>query len=276
MKSFSEISVIISFYNKIDFLSLVIAGFEIQTFKSFEIIIADDGSSQTTCKALSELISNSDVKIRHIWHEDNGWRKNRILNKAILSSTSDCLIFTDGDCIPHPRFVEEHFKNREKGKVLAGRRVYLSQRITIKLNRVKIAKKYSIGKYLIPLFFHTTFLKDGKYFENAIYIKSKLIRKTINRKKKGLIVSNFSLFKDDIMKVNGFDERYEAPSVGEDTDLCYRLKLAGIKVKTVKHIAIKYHLFHKRLNWDNNNKEIFDNTVLKKEFYAKDGIYRHK
>jgi glycosyltransferase involved in cell wall biosynthesis len=271
-----EASVIISFYRNIDFLKLVLAGFEIQTHKSFEIIVADDGSSKEICKELSELIHKSDLKIQHIWHEDKGWRKNRILNKAIISSNSEYLIFADGDCIPHPRFVEEHIKNRARGIVLTGRRVYLSGRITKKLNQDSIRKKYLSGRYLLPLLVHNTLLKDGKFFENAIYFRSKHVRKLINKKEKGLMGSNFSIFKDDILIVNGFDEQYTAPSVGEDTDLDYRLRLAGIKVKTVKHIAVQYHLYHPRLDWNNRNIEIFNNTVAKGEYFAKNGIENHK
>lgn len=271
-----EISVIIAFYDKIDFLKLVIAGFEIQTFKSFEILIADDGSSQEVCNVLSELIKNSVLDIIHIRHEKRGWRKNRILNKAIIASRGNYLIFTDGDCIPHSRFVEEHNMNRGEGIVLSGRRAFLSERISGRLNKTNIAKKYLQGRYLIPLFLHKAFMNDGKFFEDAIYIRNKLIRKLINRKEKGLLGSNFSLYKEDILKVNGFDEQYEEPSVGEDTDLCYRLKLAGINVKTLKHIAIQYHLYHKQLSRDNINRKILNDTISKGKYFAEKGISGHK
>ena len=271
-----EISVIISFYAKIDFLGLVIAGFEIQTFKSFEILIADDGSSKEVCNKMAEIIKKSDLEIIHIWHEKSGWRKNRVLNKAILASRGNYLIFTDGDCIPHSRFVEEHYVNRREGVVLSGRRAYLSERLSGSLNKKDITNKYLQGRYLIPLFIHNAFMNDGKFFENAIYIRSKLIRKLINKKEKSLLGSNFSLYKEDILKVNGFDEQYEAPSIGEDTDLCYRLKLAGINVKTIKHIAIQYHLFHQRHTWDNRNREILNNTISKGEYFAVKGVSGHK
>jgi glycosyltransferase involved in cell wall biosynthesis len=274
--NFPEISVIVSFYERIDFLKLVISGFEIQTFKSFEILIADDGSPREVCNLLPRLIKESKLEIKHIWHEKRGWRKNMILNKAILASRGDYIIFIDGDCIPHSHFVEEHFVNRSQGVVLSGRRVYLSERITKRLTGTNITRKYLEGRYLVPLFSHILFMKDGKFFENAIYIRSKLIRRFINRKEKSLLGSNFSLYKDDILKVNGFDEQYEAPSIGEDTDLCYRLKMAGINVKTIKHIAIQYHLYHKRLIWKNRNREILNDTVSKRRYYAEKGISAHK
>ena len=119
-------------------------------------------------------------------------------------------------------------------------------------------------------------LKDGKFFENAIYLEGKYIRKFINRKEKGLMGSNFSIYKDNLLKVNGFDEQYTAPSVGEDTDLGYRLGLAGIKVMTLKHIAVQYHLYHPRLDWNNRNMEIFRNTVARGEYFAEKGIASHK
>ena len=96
-----EASVIISFYNRIDYLAFVLAGFERQTFRDFEIIIADDGSAPEVVKEIELLSKKISFPLLHSWHEDKGFRKNKILNRAITSANSDYLIFVDGDCVPH-------------------------------------------------------------------------------------------------------------------------------------------------------------------------------
>jgi len=245
-----QVSVIISFYNNISFLKLVLAGFERQSLKNFEIIIADDGSRKEIVDELTTYISRSELNIVHVWHEDCGWQKNKILNKAIVTSKADYLIFIDGDCIPHKHFVLEHFKNRQNNLVLAGRRVLLSEFITHKLNEKNVRKgilefKFAFWSLILQAF------TGGLHLENAIYFRNKLIRKFINKKDKGIVGCNFSLFKKDILDVNGFDERYKNPGIGEDTDLECRLRNNGKLVKTVKHISIQYHLYHKLLTRSN-------------------------
>lgn len=120
------LSLIISFYNKLDYLKLILASLEAQTFSDFEVVISDDGSSDKVCRELEDIIRKSDFPIKHVWHEDKGWRKNMILNKSITASRGDYLVFIDGDCILHPRCLEEHFNARRKNRIIAGRRVNLS------------------------------------------------------------------------------------------------------------------------------------------------------
>jgi len=60
------------------------------------------------------------------------------------------------------------------------------------------------------------------------------------------------------MRINGFDERYEAPSIGEDSDVQYRLELNGIKIKSLNNIAVQYHLYHKLQERLKVNLELFE------------------
>ena len=131
-------SVIISVYNNLRFLELVIAGLEMQTEKDFEVIISDDGSGEEFMNGVKALINQSALSIKHNWHEDKGFRKNKILNKSIVLASAPYLIFLDGDCIPHPNFIDQHLENSEQHICLAGRRVDLSENITKGLNEEMI------------------------------------------------------------------------------------------------------------------------------------------
>ncbi len=265
-----DASVIVSFYNKIDYLKLVLAGFEIQNNKNFEIIIADDGSEENVVKEIQSIAHQYPFRIKHIWHPDKGFRKNKILNQAILASESDYLIFIDGDCVPHPKFVEGHLEYKSEKLALTGRRVNLSQTITQLLTPEKIKDGFLQKKSLL-------LIKDGIFgkssdVEKGFYFRNKLLRKFFNRKKRGILGCNFSLHKKDIIDINGFDERYEAPSIGEDSDIQFRLELNGVNIKSLNHIAVQYHLYHKLQPRPQANLTLFEKTKKDKTIATPFGI----
>lgn len=268
----NKLTLIISFYNRIDFLKIVLAGLEIQTLKNFEVIVADDGSEEKIVQELYELIPRFDFPIKHIWHEDNGFRKNKILNQAILASQTDYLVFIDGDCIPHSNFLYEHFINRNEKVCLTGRRVNLSKKITERLTPDLIKNKF-LEKNLSLLFFDSIF-GDTVDFEKGIYLKSKFLREWINKKPRGILGCNFSIHKKDILDINGFDERYDAPSIGEDTDLQFRLELNGVTIKSLNNIAVQFHLYHKLQERNPVNLRLFEEVKKSKRAFTPFGIQK--
>jgi len=265
-------SVIAAFYNNTKYLKLVLAGFERQSQKDFELIIADDGSTEEVVKEIESIASNYPFRIKHIWHPDKGFRKNKILNQAILSSESDYIIFIDSDCVPHSKFVEEHLNEKESNTVLTGRRVNLSQKITNELTEQNIRDGFIEKNYL-------KIIDDGLFgksydVEKGFYLENKFLRKTLNKKYRGLLGCNFSLHKKNIIDINGFDERYEAPSIGEDSDVEFRLGLNGVKVKSLNHIAVQYHLYHKPQERLQKNLDLFDEVKKSRIAYTPFGLIK--
>jgi hypothetical protein len=61
-----------------------------------------------------------------------------------------------------------------------------------------------------------------------------------------MLGSNFSAWKRDLVEVNGFDEEYDGPGCGEDSDVQYRLGLIGVRGKSLRNLAIQFHLWHPR------------------------------
>ena len=70
-----DVSVIITTYNHPRWLEKVIWGFETQTHQDFEVVIADDGSGEETRSTIARLAEETGLRIRHVWHEDRGFRK---------------------------------------------------------------------------------------------------------------------------------------------------------------------------------------------------------
>ena len=108
--------------------------------------------------------------------------------------------------------------------------------------------------------------------ERGFYIKNKFVRKLLNRKKRGLLGCNFSLHKKDMLAVNGFDERYELPSIGEDSDVQYRLELLNVEIVSLGNIAVQYHLYHKLQERPQKNLDLFAEVKKKRLFFTPFGI----
>src|ERR1035437_853073 len=135
---YQPISLIISFYNKIEILKLIFASLELQTYHNFEVVIADDGSKPEIAAEINRIKSTYFFQIKHVWQEDNGWQKNKILNKAVVASEGEYLIFIDGDCIPHRRFIQEHIESRAENQIVSGRRIMLTENLSKTLTIKKI------------------------------------------------------------------------------------------------------------------------------------------
>src|SRR5690606_32412243 len=113
----------LSTYNWPQALEVVFKSIKEQTVLPDEILIADDGSKNETKKLIDSFAAQINVPVKHFWQEDDGFRKSKILNKAVAGSTSGYIIQVDGDCILHRNFVEDHIKAARKGMYLYGARV---------------------------------------------------------------------------------------------------------------------------------------------------------
>lgn len=236
-----KISVIMSTYNAESWLEKVLVGFSCQTFTDFEIIIADDGSKEATKLLIDRLRKELNIAIIHVWHEDNGFQKSQILNKAIVASNYDYLVFTDGDCIPRKDFVEVHNKCRKEGHFLSGGYFKLPMDISVAITRENIIN-YDC--------FKLKWLKDRGM--SSSFKNNKIISKKFKSKLLNFITPttpswnghNASGWKADILAVNGFDERMQYG--GQDRELGERMVNFGIKPIQIRYSTVCLHLDHPR------------------------------
>lgn len=234
-------SVILSTYNSEAWLEKVIWGLSVQTEIDFEIIIADDGSGPETKKLLDRLRCEINMPLIHIWHEDDGFQKTKILNKAIVASTTDYLIFTDGDCIPRKDFVAVHLKYREEGYFLSGGYFKLPLNISELISKKDIENQNC---------FHLRWLLSKglkRSFKNHKLTSSGSLSKILNAitpTKPTWNGHNASGWKKDIIEINGFNQ--EMQYGGEDRELGERLVNKGLRSKQIRYSAICVHLDHDR------------------------------
>ncbi|PIS10482.1 MAG: Chondroitin polymerase [Bdellovibrio sp. CG10_big_fil_rev_8_21_14_0_10_47_8] len=249
------VAVSLAFYNNLKMLELSLAALSRQAWKDFEIIICDDGSKPEIVEAVHKLIDQLDIPIKHLWHPDLGFRKNRILNWGLLHSDADYMIFIDQDCLAHPQFVREHFENRQEKACLSGRRMDLTPWVSSLLTPERVRRGFIESNlwWILPTGLYMKDNNGGK----GVYLRNETLRHWANIKYRGLVGCNFSIHRQDMLAINGFDWRYEGPGTGEDSDVEYRLRLQGIKVLPFVNTAIQYHVYHRLLSRVNKNEEIF-------------------
>lgn len=271
-------TVIISVYKDIEALELILDSLSTQTYKNFDILISEDCQYQE----MADFIQNykTTLNIKHIFQKDQGWRKNIALNNAIKASNGEYLIFLDGDIIPYSNFVEMHIQNTEKNRFLSGRRTELGPFFS-RLLRTKKFSYRSLEKYYL-LLLPFLLLDKARHAEEGIFLQpGSYFEKKLNKKKKKnmmLVGCNFSCYKADLERINGFDEDYNSPSVGEDVDLAWRLNHFGITSKSVRYIANTIHLYHTR-SWGNALKENDEKMQIKmknQEYICLNGIQKFK
>lgn len=268
-------TIIISVYKNIRNLDLIFNALTIQTFKDFEVIVSDDGSGEEMNKFISEWKQKHSLLIKHVWQEDSGFRKNRILNESIRKSDTDYLIFIDGDCIPHSEFIEAHISNRENNTALFGRRVYLGEDNSLSLTEDKIlSRKYEKINLNILKESLTKKEKGSCNAEEGIIIKNKTVRKLFLKEDVGILGSNFSLHKSLIEKINGFDENFIGPGYGEDTDVERRLRLFGAKIKSIRNLAVQYHLYHKKTVESSGNRDYYKKIKDDRNYFCINGLIK--
>lgn len=235
------LSVIISTYNHPDWLEKVLWGFAAQTFTDFEVVIADDGSTQETEQLLIKIRKHMPFPIQHVWHQDNGFQKTVILNKAIRASLSNYLLFTDGDCIPRADFVAQHNTYKQAGYFLSGGYFKLPMTISKAINQEDIVEQRCFDlNWLKKLGLPASF-KNNKLTKSAA--KQRFLN-WITPTEATWNGHNSSGWKADIVAANGFDERMQYG--GEDRELGERLFNKGIKAKQLRYTAICVHLDHAR------------------------------
>ncbi len=257
----TKITLIIAVYKNVAALKILLDAVRLQSILPDEIIIAEDGEFDDMCNFIA---TQNIPNLIHLTQEDTGWRKARSLNNAIKKASGDYLIVIDGDCIPHPNFIEGHIACSEPHKVCCGKRSELGEKTTKSIYDGTLSIKNLTKNYLFGAIKHH---QDGtRHYEEGIYIPytAWMYQWLKNRHVRYMIGCNYSCYKADMLAINGLDEDYTKPSVGEDIDLGWRFRGLGIELKSCRNTANMYHLYHtKNFNTDTLKE---NDAILKKNF----------
>lgn len=236
-----DATVVVATYRHPAWLEKCLWGFAVQTRPGFELIVTDDGSGPETAEAVRRFRHETGLEVIHLWQEDRGHRKSRALNRAILQASGEYLIFTDGDCIPRRDFVATHLELAEEGRFLSGGALNLPPELSARLS--------------------TEDVRDGRAFRLGWLVARgwrpgrRVLRLLRSRRLAGFLDlitptsatfngGNSSAWRDDAVRVNGFDHRMGYG--GQDRAFGECLENAGVEGRQVRHRAVCLHLHHER------------------------------
>lgn len=259
-----RVSIIITTYNWKSALKVSLKSIYNQSLLPNEIIIADDGSSDGTDTLIQDIAQTSTIPLIHSWQEDDGFRASSSRNKAIAKATSEYIILIDGDMILHKDFIKDHIKIAKQGYFVQGGRVLITQAKTPQVLQDEI----------IEFGFFDSGIKNRK---NTIH--SNILSSIFSVQKdtlKGIRTCNMAFFRDDCIKVNGFNEDF----VGwgrEDSEFAVRLINSGIKRQTIKFCCIAYHIHHNENSKKmlEINDKILQNSIDNKLIFCQNGIDKY-
>ncbi|MDX2168888.1 MAG: glycosyltransferase family 2 protein [Deltaproteobacteria bacterium] len=250
-----RISVIVSTYNHPRALNLVLAGLARQTRPADEILVADDGSGAETRALIEAWTRRLPMPLRHVWHPDEGFRKCRILNRAIAAARGDYLVFFDGDCIPSGWCLAVHERRAAPRRYVSGGKVLLDARVSAQLDEAAVGRGVldRVGSWWLGV------EKKRRLIVSKLPGLRNLLDRRVPRPP-GWRGENASTWAAHAHAVGGFDERFTYGY--EDADFGQRLLLAGVIGVSVRYTAPVYHLEHGR-PWRNDaviaaNKALYD------------------
>lgn len=248
MSNYLSCSLITPTYNWPKALELLLLSVKNQTILPNEVIIADDGSKPETTGLIKRFQKDFPVPLIHVWHEDNGNQKPKIMNKAIAKAKYDYIIEIDGDIIMHKHFIKDHLDMAKKGLFLYGSRVNLKENI---LNKIFRDNQITFN------FFSKGIKKRGRTIRLPLLSKQ---YKEEDKRSSKLRGCNMSFWREDFIRINGFNESLTGWGI-DDSEMIQRLLNIGIKGKRLKFRGIGYHIYHK----EQDKTHISINQLIEKE-----------
>jgi len=259
------ISIVVSSYNRLRHLKLFLQCCREQTYKDFEIVVADDGSSDGTIEYLDKTKNKCFFDLDYVTQKDLGFRKSKILNKAIGKTKFDDILFLDADLLIGPRFVSNYLEVYEKfkGCLISGKIGRINQKDSLKITEELI--KSDFDKIVL--------MSSGLEPENTCYrddytgyCDSPFKRSFWHH---WVLGGNFICPKKIIYELNGFDEDFIGWG-GEDNDFAQRISLSGKCKIVLSGVLVAYHLYHSMVGDRSgqrlfNEKKKFEKTIVRNE-----------
>ncbi len=235
---------IVTTYNSICALDLCLSSVAQQSYLPQSICIADDGSGPET-KAFVESLGSRfpGVDIRHVWHPDTGFEKCKILNTAIETSRAEFLFFLDGDVLIHPDFLKRHLDLARLGRFSTGSLIRLDEAATNDMTHERVVSGQVFDRRWLKA--NRAIDRLGTWLKTMPFpLAIQNFLDVVTPVQKALCGANWSAFRDDILKVNGFDE--EIKYGGLDKELGVRLINGGVAGRHLRYTAPLVHLDHPR------------------------------
>ncbi|MGA8902043.1 glycosyltransferase family 2 protein [Bradyrhizobium sp.] len=263
------ISVIVTTYNRADALDAVLRALSHQTDRSFEIIIADDGSGPDTAHVIESWTPRLPMPLKHVWQENRGFRGAEIRNRGIGASSGRYCIFLDGDCLARADFIATHRRLAESGWFVAGNRILLSRGLTAAV----LAQRLESETWDIAVLMRERLRGGVNRLLPALHLPLGPLRKIHSRAWEGAKTCNLAVARRDLDRTDGFDTHYTGWGL-EDSDLVVRLFHAGVRRKDGRFATGVLHLWHPESDRSNlqGNRARLDEVLASDRVRAMRGL----
>ena len=233
--SVPRVSVILSTFDRLDALRVVLDGYERSTFRDFEVIVADDGSDDATGEWVRARARGASYPLVHVYQEDAGFRLAAARNLAVRHAAGEILVFTDGDCIPYRDCLGVHATHCQPGRALAGGRCDSCEA------EARALLAASDGRAVDAILARVRARELGRL--RRLVVRNAVYRFTATKARPKLRTANAAVHRADFDRVNGFDERFVGWGY-EDEDLARRLRASGVRVRDATVSSLVLHIFH--------------------------------
>ena len=234
-----KISVVVTTYNRPQALSLVLRALLAQHLPPFEILVADDGSTEDTRQTIRQMASQSDVPVRHLWQTDAGFRAAAARNLAVAAAQGELIVFLDGDCIPRPDFLAQHARLAQAGWFVAGSRLLLTKTLT----ELVQTQQSPIHQWGLWTWWVQRLKGQTNRWLPLLNLPGHAWRRRQPQHWQSARTCNMAVWRSDLVAVNGFDESYQGWG-HEDADLAVRLIRHGVNYKNGRFALTVLHLWH--------------------------------
>ena len=234
-----KISVILTTYNWPEALQVVLASMAQQTVLPHEVIIADDGSGEATAACVQHAAAQLPFAVKHVWHEDHGFRAAMIRNRALALARGEYIVFLDGDCVLPPWVLARHARLAEPGFWVTGNRVLLSRTYSEQVLRGEV----DLNDWRLSFWWQQVRAGNCNSLSPLCRLPDFLFRKCRPQRWRGAKTCNLAVFKSDLLAINGFNEQFVGWGL-EDSELVIRLIRYGVHRKEGRFATGVVHLWH--------------------------------
>jgi hypothetical protein len=253
-------SVILSTYDRPRALTLSLSGYRRQSLRQFELIVADDGSDEETRGVIEGFRKRCEFMLIHVWQENRGFRRARIINQAVKASSAPLIIISDGDCIPHRDFVLHHVNAHLSNGFSVGGYLSLSYRYSISLTEERVEAGQVDRLINLP----RAIAFKVAHWKNLYYIAVGY------RRRPKAYGCNISIDRALFYAINGYDEDFDGFGK-EDSDLRNRLVASGARARSLWDRAFVFHLDH-AIDTKHAPKGLRDRVKERWYYYARPNI----
>jgi len=220
-------------FDRAHLLRLALRSYLRQTARDFEIVVADDGSTDDTPAVVEEFRKIAPFDVDYVRQEHRGHRRAAILNRGIERCRHSQVLFTDCDSLAFSDLIEVHLRAARPDRLLCGGYLRLDREQTEKLTDDDAAS----GR------FEALLDASGRRELRRKHLRARWQILRRRRRRPHNMGLNYSVPREALMRINGYDEEFEGWG-SADGDVRERMRAIGVRPFSLYDQAIVLHMWH--------------------------------